>query len=99
MSNEACLWVIVSNLSQNASTTDVASTTSRITELVDQWHSQGKMMLSGPFDNETSSMTVISANTEEAQQLFKQWNDICGGFLTSELYRWDAMPILSVLTS
>ncbi len=54
-------------------------------------------MLSGPFDNETSSMTIVAANPKEAQDLFRQWNEICSGFLTSEMYKWDAMPILSVL--
>lgn len=54
-------------------------------------------MLSGPFDNETSSMTIVAASPKEAQDLFRQWNEICSGFLTSEMYKWDAMPILSVL--
>ena len=98
MSNEEIhLWVMVSNIDQNAKAEDVPSIVSRITTLVDDWHAQGKIMLSGPFDNETSSMTIVSASTKEAQELFKQWKDICSGFLVSEMYRWDAMPILSIL--
>ena len=96
-SEETHLWAIVSSIDQNAKPEEVPVITSRITALVDEWHAQGRIMLSGPFDNETSSMTVVSASTKQAQDLFKQWNDICDGFLVSEMYRWDAMPILSVL--
>ena len=98
MSNEEThLWVLVSSISEDAKAEEVPSVLSGITSLVDKWHSQGRIMLSGPFDNETSSMTIVAASPKEAQDLFRQWNEICSGFLTSEMYKWDAMPILSVL--
>lgn len=98
MSDKDHLWVIVSNMEHDANPGDISSIRSSVIDLVDNWHSRGRIMLSGPFDNEASSMTVVAADENEARDFFKQWNDICSGFLTSELYRWDAMPILSVLT-
>lgn len=98
MSGKDHLWAIVSSIDHDANPSDVLSIKPKITELVDNWHARGKIMLSGPFDNETSSMTVVAADENEARDFFKRWNDICSGFLVSELYRWDAMPILSVLT-
>lgn len=94
---ETHLWVMVSNMDQDAKADEIPTIISRITSLVDDWHSKGRIMLSGPFDNKTSSMTVVAASTKEAEELFQQWKDICSGFLVSEMYRWDAMPILSVM--
>lgn len=97
-SEELRLWALVSNMDQNARNEDIPNVVANITALVDEWHSQGRIMLSGPFDNETSSMTVVAATQKEAAELFKRWQKICSGFLVSEMYRWDAMPILSVLS-
>lgn len=97
MSETTHLWVMVSNMNKDAEADEVPAIRSKISSLVDDWHSKGRIMLSGPLDNKTSSMTVVEANEKEAQELFQQWKDICSGFLVSEMYRWDAMPILSVL--
>ena len=97
-SEELHLWVLVSNMDQTAKREDVPAVVAKITARVDEWQSQGRIMLSGPFDNETSSMTVVAATQTEAAGLFERWQRICSGFLVSEMYRWDAMPILSVLS-
>ena len=31
----------------------------QISSLIDDWHSKGKIMLSGPFDSDVSSMAVF----------------------------------------
>ena len=90
-------WVIVSSIKDNTKPIDLEMITPQIIQLVDEWHSKGKMMLSGPFDNNLSSMAVFEGTNEEAQELYKKYQDICSGILTYELYQWNVLPILSVL--
>ncbi len=69
----------------------------QISSLIDDWHSKGKIMLSGPFDSDVSSMAVFEGTEEEAHEFYKKYQDICSDILTYELYQWDALPILSIL--
>ena len=44
----------------------------QITALVDEWHSNEKIMWSGAFDNEESSMAVFEATDDEAREFFQK---------------------------
>lgn len=94
---ETTPWVLVTNIKENVTPQDLKHVTPQVSALIDQWQSQGKIMWSGPFDNEQSSMAVFEATEAEAQEFFKKYEDACSKVLTSHLYQWDAMPLLSVL--
>lgn len=72
--------------------------TPQVTVLVDEWQSQGRIMWSGAFDIEQSSMPVFEATEDEAKGFFKKYENICSGVLNYYLHQWDAMPILSILS-
>ena len=60
--------------------------------------SQGKIMWSGAFDNQMSSMAVFEATEEEANEFFRKYSSVCSDVLNYHLYQWEAMLILSVLS-
>jgi len=97
MSQETKPWVLVSSMNKDTNMQDLQRISSQVSQLVDDWHSQGKMMWSGAFDNDVSSMAVFEATEQEAKEFFKKYEDVCSGILTYEMYQWDAMPLLSVL--
>jgi hypothetical protein len=94
---EAKPWVLVTNVKENINQQDMETIAPQVSFLIDEWQSKGKMMWSGPFDNEASSMAVFEATEAEAKEFFKKYEDACSQVLTSHLYQWDAMPLLSVL--
>lgn len=91
-------WVLVTNTKENINLQDLESIVPQVSALVDEWQSKGKIMWSGPFDNEQSSMAIFEATENEAREFFKRYDDTCSKVLTSYLYQWDAMPLLSVLS-
>ena len=95
---EAKPWALVSNIKDDASTLDLEGIIPNVSKLVDEWQSQGKIMWSGAFDNEVSSMAVFEATEPEAREFFEKYEAICSDVLNYHLYQWDAMPILSVLS-
>ena len=42
---------------------------------------------------------VFEATKNEADNFFKKYDQICSGILDYSMYEWDAMPILSVLST
>ena len=90
-------WALVTAIKENIDQQNIEIITSQIATLVDEWHSKGKIMWSGPFDNENSSMAIFEATEQEAKEFFKKYEDECSGILTYEMYQWDAMPLLSIL--
>jgi len=91
-------WVLVSSIKKETNLQELETIAPQISRLVDEWQSQGKIMWSGAFDNEISSMAVFEATEMEAKEFFKKYENICSEILTYEMYQWDAMPLLSVLT-
>ncbi len=96
--DEAKPWALVSNIKDDANQLDLERIIPQVSKLVDEWQSQGKIMWSGAFDNEVSSMAVFEATEYEAREFFKKYEIICSDVLNYHLYQWDAMPILSVLS-
>lgn len=91
-------WVLVSNIKEDVNPQDLQQIAPQVASLVDEWQSTGRIMWSGAFDNETSSMAVFEATEDEAREFFKKYENACSGVLNYHLYQWDAMPILSVLS-
>jgi len=91
-------WVLVTNIKDDTNPQDLEKITPQIQALVDEWQSKGRIMWSGAFDNETSSMAVFEATEPEAKEFFSNYEKACSGVLNYYLYQWDAMPILSLLS-
>ena len=70
----------------------------RVKEIIDEWHSQGRIMWSGSFDDDATGMAVFEATRHEADEFFKKYDDACSGKLEYSMYGWDAMPVLSLLS-
>ena len=68
MVQETKPWVLVSNIQENANPNDLKRIAPEVSNLVDEWQSQGKIMWSGAFDNQMSSMAVFEATEEEANE-------------------------------
>ncbi|MDH3824776.1 MAG: hypothetical protein OES14_03185 [Nitrosopumilus sp.] len=92
-------WVIVSSLGKDTSDQDLERIVPKIQSLVDNWQESGKIMWSGSFNNQPSSMAVFEATDEEAKRFYKEYSDACENLLVHYLYQWEAMPILSVLSN
>ncbi len=90
-------WVIISNVKDDPDAERMQNLPSQVASLVDDWQSRGRIMWSGPFDNEASSMAVFEATEPEAREFFAKYDRYCSGVLEYSMYQWDAMPILSVL--
>jgi len=90
-------WVLVSVLKENTSEQDMNRIAPQLENLVDEWHSRGKMMWSGPFDDNKTAMTVFEATKQEAQDFLSKYGNVCSGILDYHMYQWDAMPVLSLL--
>ena len=91
-------WVLVSSFKETTNEQDLQRITSEISNLIDEWQSKGRMIWSGPLDNNHTGMAVFEASDEEAKLLFSQYDKICSNVLDYHLYQWDAMPILSILS-
>lgn len=91
-------WILVSQIKDDTKPLDLEMIAPKVTELVDEWQAQGRMMWSGGFNEGYSSMAVFEATEVEAKEFFKKYEQICSGVLNYYLYQWDAMPILSVLS-
>ena len=55
------------------------------------------MIWSGAFDDNKTSMSVIEGDKATAEKFFKTYDDACKSFLSSYMYQWEAMPLLSLL--
>jgi hypothetical protein len=93
---EKKLWVLVSSLKENSSDANLERIAPAMSGLIDQWHSQGKFVWSGPL-NEKSGMAIFEATEQDANQFFEQNKKICSDALDSYLYQWGALPFLSLL--
>ena len=91
-------WVIITVFKENINPNDLQNISPQIQNLVDEWQSQGKMLWSGAFNDNATSMTVFEGTEQEANELYNKYDKICSGMLQYSMYQWDAMPILSVLS-
>jgi len=97
-SDQKTTWVLVSSLKENVSEDDLVQITPKVEELIDQWHSAGKIMWSGPFNDNKTGMAVFEATEREARDFYEKYDKACSRVLAHYLYQWDAMPILSLFS-
>lgn len=91
------LWILVSSLKEDANNDDLQKISPSVSNLVDQWHSRGKFIWSGPLDNNKTGLAVFEATENEAKQLLKEHKEVSSEVLDSFLYQWDALPLLSLV--
>jgi len=91
-------WVLVSVFKDNTNEHDLKKITPEISNLVDEWHSKGSIMWSGAFNDNKTGMAVFEATEDEANDFYAKYDKACSGVLDYNLYQWDAMPILSLLS-
>jgi hypothetical protein len=92
-------WVIITVFKEQVNPSDIERIAPQIQSLTDDWQSAGKIMWSGPFNDDVTGMAVFEATKKEADDFFKKYDQICSGILEYSMYEWDAMPILSVLST
>ena len=90
-------YVLVSVFKEDAKEQDVACAAGKIATIIDDWNAKGNMIWSGAFDDDKTSMSVIEGDQKEVEGFFNTYNDASKSFLSSYMYQWDAMPILSLL--
>ena len=92
-------WVIISVYKDNTNLQELEKITPQIQNLVDEWQSKGKIMWSGAFNDNQTGMAVFEATKQEADEFYQKYDNICSGILEYSIYQWDAMPILSILST
>ena len=92
-------WVLISVFRENTNPNDLSRITPQIQEIIDDWQSTGKIMWSGAFNDDATGMAVFDATEQEANEFYNKYDKICSGILEYTMYQWDAMPILSLLSS
>ncbi len=92
-------WVIISVYKDSTNSQELEKITPQIQNLVDEWQSKGKIMWSGAFNDNKTGMAVFEATKQEANEFYQKYDKICSGILEYSMYQWDAMPILSILST
>lgn len=91
------LWVLVSSLKETITDDDLQKIVPSVSALVDQWQARDKFVLSGPLDNNKTGLAIFEATEKEAKQLLEEQKHASSDALDSYLYKWDALPFLSLL--
>lgn len=92
-------WVIISVYKDSTNPQELEKITPQIQNLVDEWQTKGKIMWSGAFSDNATGMAIFEATENEANEFYQKYSKICSGILEYSMYQWDAMPILSVLST
>jgi hypothetical protein len=56
-------------------------------------------MWSGAFNDNVTGMAIFEGTEKEANEFYAKYDKICSGILKYTMYQWDAMPILSILST
>ena len=90
-------YVLVSVFKEDAKPEEIVKAMPTLSLIIDEWHNSGKTIWSGPFDDNKTSMSVIEATQSEAEQFYTKYNGTAQQFLSTYMYKWDAMPFLSLI--
>lgn len=89
--------MLISVIKDGTTAEDMEAIAPRVKEIVTEWHSQGRVMWSGSFDDNATGMAVFEGTKDEADGFLRKYDDACSGKLEYSMYGWDAMPMLSLL--
>ncbi len=85
------LWVLVSQLKENADSAELEKIAPQVLDLIDSWTKNGKFIWSGPFGNETGGMAIFEGTQNEANQFAENYGKICSNILNYYTYKWDIL--------
>ena len=71
MNQETKPWVLVSSIQKETKPVDLEMISPQISGLIDEWQSQGRVMWSGSFDNQISSMAVLKQQSKKQKSFLK----------------------------
>ena len=90
-------YVLVSVFKEDAKVESIVQSGHAISSIIDDWHTSGKMIWSGSFDDNKTAMSIIDATKPEAEDFYAKYDNVTKPFLNTYMYQWDAMPLLSLL--
>ena len=90
-------YVLVSVFRDDAKPESIPQSAPTISLIIDEWHNSGKMIWSGSFDDNKTAMSVIEATKLEAEEFYSKYSNATNSFLSTYMYQWDAMPLLSLI--
>ena len=89
--------VLVSVFKDDAKPESIAQSAPAISLIIDEWHNSGRMIWSGSFDDNKTAMSVIETTKPEAEEFYAKYSNATNAFLSTYMYQWDAMPLLSLI--
>jgi len=92
-------YVLVSVFKEDVKPEEIANAAPALSLLIDEWHNAGKMIWSGAFDDNKTAMSVIEATKVEAEEFYTKYSNATNAFLSTYMYEWNAMPLLSLLSN
>ena len=90
-------YVLVSVFKEDARSEEIVDIKPALSLIIDEWHNSGKMIWSGSFDDNKTAMSVIEATKLEAEEFYSKYSNATNSFLSTYMYQWDAMPLLSLI--
>ena len=85
------LWVLVSQLKETASSSDLEKIAPAVLLLIDQWAGSDKFIWSGPFGQDAGGMAVFEATKDEASRFVCDYGKIASEIIAYNLYKWDVL--------
>lgn len=92
--NDRKLWVIICSRNQNP---ELEITKPIVQKLNEEWFKKGDFVWTGRFDDNKTSMTIFEATKDKADNYFEKFAKAVGRSLDVKLYKWDALPLFSIL--
>jgi hypothetical protein len=94
---ERKLWVIIGTRKPDSVKNELEIIKPMIEKLNEQWFEKGDFIWSGRFDDNKTSMAIFEATKEKAYKYFDSFSKASANSLTTNLYQWDALPLLSII--
>lgn len=85
------LWVLVSQLKENANPAELEQIAPSVLSIIDQWSNSGKFIWSGPFGDNIGGMAIFEATSDEANKFAQDYGKIASGVLNYYVYKWDVL--------
>ncbi|KEQ56521.1 hypothetical protein AAA799E16_01713 [Marine Group I thaumarchaeote SCGC AAA799-E16] len=95
--NERKLWVILSTRKNTDKVDELEIVKPLVEKLNEEWFKKGDFIWAGRFDDGMTSMAIFDTTEEKAKNYFEHYSKICINSLDVKLYKWDAMPLFTIL--
>lgn len=96
MNQDEKQWALVTTLRDDVNASTSQDALPQIQSVCDEWQMQGKFLWSGPFDDNKTSLTIITATKQDAQKFLDKYIQASNAVLNSYMYQWDSLPMLGL---